>query len=105
MFTLVLVLSFVVALLLIIVILLQSSKGTGLAGSAFGGGASSALGVRRTTDFLSKTTTILAVILAFLCITSNYLIPRGTTDNGSFIDNAQKNAPATAPLDPSAPAK
>ena len=101
MFNLVIILSLIVAALLIVVILLQSSKGTGLAGSAFGSGASSALGVRRTADFLSKTTSVLAVTLGLLCILSNYLIPRaGSESNGSFIDNAQKNAPVTAPATP-----
>ncbi len=102
MFTLVIVLSLIVAALLIVVILLQASKGTGLAGSAFGGSSSAVLGVRRTADFLSKTTTILAVTLAVLCIASNYLIPRETTGtDDSFLDRAQKtSAPASAPASP-----
>jgi preprotein translocase subunit SecG len=53
----------VVSALLVITILLQSSKGGGLAGSAFGGGAASTLlGARGTATFLSRATTILAVI-------------------------------------------
>ena len=52
-----------VSVLLVIVILLQSSKGGGLAGSAFGGGPSmSFLGARGTATFLSRATTVLAIV-------------------------------------------
>lgn len=100
MFSLIIILALIVAALLIVVILLQASKGTGLAGSAFGGSSAAVLGVRRTADFLSKTTTILALVLAILCVLSNYMIPRETSDGtDSFIDRAQKTttAPASAP--------
>ena len=50
-------------LLLIVVVLLQSSKGGGLAGAFGGGGASQAVfGGRGAGTFLSRTTTVLAII-------------------------------------------
>ncbi len=57
------ILHVIVSILLVVAILVQSSKGGGLAGSAFGGGPSmSFLGARGTATFLSRATTILAII-------------------------------------------
>lgn len=57
-----------VCLALILVVLMQSSKGEGLAGSAFGGGLSSAVfGGRGAATFLSKATTILAIMFMVNC--------------------------------------
>ena len=57
---------------LVIVVLLQSSKGEGLAGSAFGGGGGGGLsgavfGGRGAASFLSKATTVLAVVFMINC--------------------------------------
>ena len=41
--------------LLVLIILIQNPKGGGLS-STFGGGANQMMGVKRTTDFLEKTT-------------------------------------------------
>jgi preprotein translocase subunit SecG len=61
-YTILVLLHVLVSFFLVVVILLQSSKGGGLAGSAFGGGASSFLGARGTATFLSRATSILAII-------------------------------------------
>ncbi|MCK6600578.1 MAG: preprotein translocase subunit SecG [Bacteroidetes bacterium] len=100
MFSAIITITLILAFFLVISILLQSSKGTGLAGSAFGSGASAVMGVRRTADLLSRTTTVLAVLIAVLCILSNFLIPRSGTSEGSFIDKAGNKAPASAPAQP-----
>ncbi len=53
---------------LVLVVLMQSSKGEGLAGSAFGGGLSSAVfGGRGAATFLSKATTVLAIVFMLNC--------------------------------------
>lgn len=63
----------VVAVLLVLVVLLQSSKGEGLAGSAFGGGggggniSGAIFGGRGAASFLSRATTVLAVLFMFNC--------------------------------------
>jgi preprotein translocase subunit SecG len=58
----------VVCAALILVVLLQSSKGEGLAGSAFGGNISGAVfGGRGAATFLSKATTILAILFMVNC--------------------------------------
>ena len=55
-------------LALVIVVLMQSSKGEGLAGSAFGGAMSGAVfGGRGAASFLSKATTVLAVLFMVNC--------------------------------------
>lgn len=63
MFTFIVVFHVIVSLFLILVVLMQSSKGEGLAGSAFGGGLSGAVfGGRGAASFLSKATTVLAIL-------------------------------------------
>jgi preprotein translocase subunit SecG len=56
---------------LVLVVLLQSSKGEGLAGSAFGGGggglSGAVFGGRGAATFLSKATTVLAIVFMFNC--------------------------------------
>ncbi len=58
----------IVCIALILVVLMQSSKGEGLSGSAFGGGMSSAVfGGRGAATFLSRATTVLAIIFFLNC--------------------------------------
>ena len=96
-------LTIIVSILLILVVLLQSSKGSGLA-SAFGVGmgAAQVLGVRRTADILSRTTTYLAVIFMLLCVVAEFTTRLGKDDQPSE-SIIQKNAPKTAPVLPSLP--
>ena len=58
---------------LVLVVLLQSSKGEGLAGSAFGGGGGGGIsgavfGGRGAASFLGKATTVLAVTFMLNCL-------------------------------------
>ncbi len=58
----------IVCIALVLVVLMQSSKGEGLAGSAFGGGLSSSVfGGRGAASFLSRATTILAALFMLNC--------------------------------------
>ena len=57
--------------LLVLIILIQNPKGGGLS-STFGGGANQMMGVKRTTDFLEKTTWTLAIALIVLILLSNF---------------------------------
>jgi preprotein translocase subunit SecG len=65
----------IVCISLILVVLMQSSKGEGLAGSAFGGaGLSGAVfGGRGAASFLSKATTVLAIVFMFNCVGLAYI--------------------------------
>ncbi len=69
MFTIWLVFHVLVCFALVLVVLMQSSKGEGLAGSAFGGsGISGAVfGGRGAASFLSRATTVLAVLFMLNC--------------------------------------
>lgn len=60
-----------VCVALILVVLMQSSKGEGLAGSAFGGGGGAVSGAvfggRGAATFLGKATTVLAIVFMLNC--------------------------------------
>lgn len=89
MITLLITLLILISIILMVVVLLQSSKGNGLAGPIGGSSVTMAFGVRRTSDFLSKSTTVLAVILMVGCIAVNLLIGNSGTVDETII---QKNA-------------
>ena len=68
------VLVFIVCVLLILVVLVQNSKGGGLASNF--ASSNQFMGVRKTADFLEKTTWTLAVALLVLSLVSIFVIPR-----------------------------
>ena len=72
MYTFIVVLILVVCVLLAIVVLVQNSKGGGLAANF--SAPNQIMGVRKTTDFLEKTTWTLAAILIVLSIVATALI-------------------------------
>ncbi|MFN3426594.1 MAG: preprotein translocase subunit SecG [Candidatus Thermochlorobacter sp.] len=99
----VVVATMIVSILLILVVLLQSSKGSGLAGAfGIGMGATQVLGVRRTADILSRTTTYLAITFMLLCVAAEFTtrLSKEETPQESII---QKSAPKTTPTLPSLP--
>jgi preprotein translocase subunit SecG len=68
-FAVLIVVHVIICLALMLVVLMQSSKGEGLAGAFGGGGLSGAVfGGRGAATFLSKATTILAILFMFSCI-------------------------------------
>ncbi len=73
-FVLVSVLVLITCILLILIVLVQNSKGGGLA-SNFSSN-NQIMGVRKTTDFLEKSTWTLAIVLLLLSLTSTFVIPR-----------------------------
>ena len=82
-FTIFLALIVVVAFLLVIVIMVQNPKGGGLS-STFGGGGSQQLGgVKKTTDFLDKSTWTLAALMLALILLSNVAINKGSGETES----------------------
>ena len=62
------------SILLVLIILIQNPKGGGLS-SSFGGGTQM-MGVKKTTDFLEKSTWTLAISLIVLILASNFAINR-----------------------------
>ncbi len=89
MITVIIFLLIIVSILLMAVVMMQSSKGNGLAGPIGGSSVTMAFGVRRTSDLLTKATTVLAAILIVGCITVNLMIGETATADESSI---QKNA-------------
>jgi len=63
----------IVCLVLIIVILLQAGRGQGLSGSSFGGGNVQSLFGTKSSSFLTKATTVCAILFLFTCIGLNVL--------------------------------
>ena len=88
------VLILIVCVLLVLVVLVQNSKGGGLAANF--GSTGQIMGVRKTADFLEKTTWYLAIALLSLSLISILVIPRHLSTSGSQdtelrdkIENAQ----------------
>lgn len=72
MYTVVVVLILIISILLGLIVLVQNSKGGGLVSNL--GSANQMMGVRKTADFLEKTTWTLAGILVVLCIVSSIML-------------------------------
>ncbi|WP_222981673.1 preprotein translocase subunit SecG [Flagellimonas meishanensis] len=70
-FTIFLILIIIVCLLLVLVIMVQNPKGGGLSSSFGGGGNQIVGGVKKTGDFLDKSTWTLATLLIVLILLSN----------------------------------
>ncbi|WOD44216.1 preprotein translocase subunit SecG [Hwangdonia lutea] len=101
-FTIFLALIVVVAFLLVVVIMVQNPKGGGLSSSFGGGGTQQLGGVKKTTDFLDKSTWTLATLLLVLILVSNVAISRGgeTLDSKALDTDATTTQPlpSTTPL-------
>src|SRR5262245_66104651 len=85
MYTFLVSIEIIVSILLMIVILMQSSKGGGLAGSFGTGGMGTVFGVRRTADFLSRSTTYLAVVFLGLSLIINIFFLPGKQEGRESI--------------------
>ena len=68
------VLILIVCVLLVLVVLVQNSKGGGLASNF--SSSNQFMGVRKTADFLEKTTWTLALVLLALSLFSIFIIPK-----------------------------
>ncbi|WP_299106400.1 preprotein translocase subunit SecG [uncultured Winogradskyella sp.] len=76
----------IVAFLLIVVIMVQNPKGGGLSSSFGGGGTQQMGGVKKTGDFLDKSTWFLATALIILILASNLTISSGGTTESKALD-------------------
>ena len=72
-FSIFLGLTVIVCFLLILVVMVQNPKGGGLS-SSFGGSSQQLGGVQKTTDFLDRSTWVLATLLLVLILISNSMI-------------------------------
>lgn len=103
-YILVSVLILIACILLILVVLVQNSKGGGLAANFASTGQM--MGVRKTADFLEKTTWSLAIALLSLSLISILVIPRGAdvrtmqdTELRNKIENMQPVPQSMVPPD------
>ncbi len=74
MYTVISVLIFIVCVLLVLFVLVQNSKGGGMASNF--SAANQVMGVRKSADFLEKSTWYLAAGLLFLCLMAAASVPR-----------------------------
>jgi len=99
--TVLLVLHVVVAIALIAFILLQQGRGA-TTGAAFGSGASSTVfGARGSASFLSRTTSVLAIVFFSNCLVLAFLGGQRSAPD-SVLDHLSSDpvpAPTSAPLD------
>lgn len=99
-FTIFLILIVLVAFLLILVVMVQNPKGGGLSSSFGGGGTQQMGGVKKTTDFLDKSTWALATLLLALILASNFAIPGAGGSQESKVINGDDSVittPVTTP--------
>lgn len=94
MYNLFVILIVIVAILMIAIVLIQESKGGGLSTGFAGGNA--VLGVRKTTDFIEKTTWGLAIALVVFSVASTYVAPTAQTEQ-SVIEKAATEQSQTNP--------
>ncbi|UCD18242.1 MAG: preprotein translocase subunit SecG [Candidatus Zixiibacteriota bacterium] len=91
MFTVMIAFHTLVAILLVVVVLMQSAKGEGLAG-AFGGGggglSGAVFGGRGAASFLSRATTVLAIIFMVNCGVLAYMSSHRTGTGGVTADES-----------------
>lgn len=97
-FTIFLGLIIIVAFLLIVVVMVQNPKGGGLSSSFGGGGTQQLGGVKKTGDFLDKSTWFLATVLVILILASNLAIDSGNNIESKALDtNDPIEVPSTLP--------
>jgi preprotein translocase subunit SecG len=96
------ILVLIACVLQVMIVLVQNSKGGGLAANFTSAGQT--MGVRKTADFLEKSTWTLAAAILILCVVATATIPRGGTTERSRIENSIQNAvdPNAVPNLPSA---
>jgi len=110
MFSFLMAIEVLVSILLVLVVLMQSSKGGGLAGTFGGGQMGMVFGVRRTADFLTRATQILATTFIVLSLVINFFfLPRSNAPTESVIQRGSQGAvqqqlpPQSAPVQEAPP--
>ncbi|WP_461532154.1 preprotein translocase subunit SecG [Sinomicrobium sp.] len=97
-FSIFMVLIVIVALLLVLVIMVQNPKGGGLSSSFGGGGGQIVGGVKKTGDFLDKSTWTLATILIALILLSNLSLRNSSASQESkLLDSRPERQETTVP--------
>ena len=107
MYTFFIAVEIIVSVLLMIAVLMQASKGGGLAGTLGSSNMGAVFGVRRTSDFLTRTTTILATLFMALALFINLVVlPRTEKSQQSVIQTGPQSTalpPTQQPVQQAAP--
>lgn len=82
------VLILITCVLMVLVVLVQNSKGGGLASNF--AGSNQYMGVRKTADFLEKSTWTLAIVLLVLSLFSIFVIPKNQGESAVQQSEIQK---------------
>lgn len=99
-FTIFLILIIIVCFLLMLVIMVQNPKGGGLSSSFGGGGSQVVGGVKKTGDFLDKSTWTLGIMLVVLILASNIALKGNFNGSDSKLlngDGIEEVVPETIP--------
>ena len=98
-YPLMVILYVIVCLFLIAVVLLQTGKRADLAGACGGGGSQTAFGTRGAATFLSRMTTVFAVLFMVLSLALSIYSSGGGRSSGSVLDEmpASSTPPAMDP--------
>ena len=99
-FTIFLILIIIVCLLLMLVVMVQNPKGGGLSSSFGGSGNQVVGGVKKTGDFLDKSTWTLATLLIVLILLSNVSLKGNFGQAGSKVldgNDVETTVPETLP--------
>lgn len=96
MYLLLTILIVIAALLMCFIVLIQNSKGGGLA-SGFSS-SNQIMGVRKTTDFLEKTTWGLAIAMVVLSVATAYVLPYSAIKDGNIIMEQAQQEDQTNPM-------
>src|SRR5690554_7607792 len=99
-FTVFLVLITIVCFLLVVVIMVQNPKGGGLSSSFGSAGVQIGGGVKKTTDFLDKSTWVLGIILIVLILLSS-LAFNGNSGDSKIYDGSTPAPIESLPVAPS----
>lgn len=94
-FYLLVILMLIASVLMCFIVLIQNSKGGGLA-SGFSS-SNQIMGVRKTTDFLEKTTWTLAAVMVIFSIVAAHMLPSITQKEGDVILEQAKQEEKTNP--------
>ena len=104
MYFLLIILMLVASVLMCFIVLIQNSKGGGLASSF--ASSNQIMGVRKTTDFLEKTTWGLAAFMVIMSVASAYVLPTIREGEDVILEQAQREEatnPYNMPLGTTAP--
>ena len=99
-YTLMVILYVIVCLFLIAVVLLQTGKRADLAGAFGGGGSQTAFGTRGAATFLSRMTTVFAILFMVLSLALSIYSSGGSARSGSVLDSMPAGSTAPAAMDP-----